>query len=929
MCQKFDNTLFTLYLLCYIKFISDLSKNYSNKLISTKERTVMKPTILHLAITASLATSSYLSVTAASAQQAANSGAENAQPTRVEKVEVTGSSIRRIEGETALPVSVITRDDIAKSGANSAAELLSKLSSNPGTAYQESQSVDGTNPGFAGVSLRGLGEGTTLVLLNGRRLANFAFSGVGVDLNSIPLSAVERVEILKDGASAVYGTDAIGGVINFILSKNYRGADFSVSAGTPRGSQGGQQRANVTAGFGNYEASGFSAVVSADVSKSNSLAANKREFGRTGYRPDLGIDTTSTLGTFPANIFLLDNTGSVVGVTNPAATTGCPVATVLIRDQCNYDETSVKELIPKTEKASLFGRLNFKLGPYHSAFIETAYAQNQVRSVDSPSNVSLYYLATTGAPPLVLEGTPYFPAAFAGQGFVPIGFRAVPAGNRIDTAKTKSLRLVGGLEGTVAGWDYSAGLNYSQSKATDQFDGGFLSFAKFQSAFESGLINPFGASDAAGARVYQDAQQFGIFRRGESSVTSVDAKASRDVLQMSGGALSVAFGFDARREEFDQLFNQTLASDTIGYGSSPDTRGSRRLTAVFGELSAPFAKGWEAQLAVRHDRYSDFGGSTNPKLALRWQPTKAVLVRVSAGSGFRAPSLIELYLSKVNATTTTTQSDPLRCPTTSSPTDCDAFFLATAGGNPNLRPEKSKQFALGFVLDGGKTWSASVDYWQIQKRDDIVLALDPTIFANFNEFASAITRGPATPAFPNLPGPITSVAMGYYNFGTVKTSGIDFDLRYAIPLQAAGNLGLSLKASQVVKFDRTRGAISQSSLGRADNGPPIARWRHNLSADWSFGAWNAVLTNNFMSSYRDEQLDGNGNVRRVSSNSTWDILSSYAFSKQLSFSLGVRNIFDRDPPISNQVSRPQNGYDPRFSDPRGRFYSIRLNYAMK
>jgi iron complex outermembrane recepter protein len=888
----------------------------------------MKQKTLYISIVASFAVGIIGHQKTACAQQPVETSP--AKPVVLERIEVTGSSIRRVAGETALPVTIIGREEILKSGATNAAELMSKLSANPGASYQESQSVDGTSPGFAGVSLRGLGEGTTLILVNGRRLANFAFAASGgVDLNAIPLAAVARVEILKDGASAIYGSDAIGGVINFILRKDYQGVDFSISAGSPKGSQGSQQRVNATAGFGNFAENGYSVLLSADIAKNEALEARKRDFARTGYRPDIGLDTTSTLGTFPANIFLLDANGNLVGVTNPAAARGCPANTVRIADQCNFDETSVKELIPKTEKGSLYGRLNFKLGQNNTAFAEAMYLQNKVRSVDSPPNVTLYYLRRTGSPPVLLEGTPYYPAAFAGQGFVPIGFRAAPAGNRVDTATTKSSRVVAGIEGSSGPWDYSAGVNYATSKASDQFDSGFLSFARFQTAFESGLINPFGSSGAAGDRVYQDAQQRGTFRDATSTSTGVDGKVSRELFALADGPLSMAVGVEARREKYSDKFDQKLSADTIGYGSAPDTTGSRNIAAGFVEISAPFAKGFEAQVAARYDRYSDFGGKANPKASLRWTPTKDLLFRASAGTGFRAPSLRELYLSKVDAVTTAPQSDPLRCPVTNAPTDCNTNFLATASGNRALRPEKSKQFSLGFVFDIGKSWSSSVDYWHIEKRDDIFLVLDPTIFANFAEFSSAITRGPVDPAFPRLPGPITNVAMGYYNFGTVKTEGVDVDLRYTTPIPSAGAVTLGLKGTQVVKFDRVRSAIVQSSVGRADNGPPIARWRHTLSADWSLASFNMVLSNNFMAGYRDEQLDGDGQVRRVGAYSTWDFQGGYGFTKQMTATFGVRNLFNRNPPVSNQLSLPQNGYDPRFADARGRYFYLRFTYSMK
>jgi iron complex outermembrane recepter protein len=848
-------------------------------------------------------------------------------PEKVERIEVTGSSIRRLDGEAALPVSIIKREEIAKSGATTAAELLAKVSSNPGSAYIEAQSADGFFPGFSGVSLRGVGEGTTLVLLNGRRLANFAFSGNGVDLNSIPIAAVERVEVLKDGASAIYGTDAIGGVINFILRKDYRGGELSAFAGKAQRSGGGQTKAAISAGFGSLSKDRYNVIVSADIAENQALRASQRSFANTGYRPDIGLDTTSSLGTFPANIFLLDSDGNLAGITNPASATGCPAGTVKVFSACNFDEAAVRDLIPKTQKASLFSRANFEINADHRLFAEALYTRNRIRNIDSPPNVTLYYLQTTGAPPLVFEGTTYYPRGFEGQGAVPIAWRAVTAGNRVDTATTQSGRYVFGAEGTVASMDYNAAFGYSESKAVDRFDQGFLSFSKFSVPFEAGLINPFGPSGAAGEAAYRSAQVTGDFRSAKSSVTSLDAKVSRDLVDMPGGALAMAVGVDVRREKFSDVFAPEFATDTIGFGAAPSTTASRNVQAVYGEFSIPITKQLEAQLALRHDRYSGVGGSTNPKFALRFNPTKEMLVRASVGTGFRAPSLRELFTGQVPASTGNSFEDPVRCPVTKLLSDCDSVFLATVYGPTKLEPEKSRQFSVGFAFEPTKSFFGSVDYWSIEKRNDIV-TVDPTLlFANFNEFASRVTRGPVDPRFPSVPGPITNVALGYGNFGKVETNGVDIESRYRFGLGGAGRLDLSMRGTLVGKYDRTRGNIKQSSLGRGDNGPPIQRWRHGLTADWTVGAWGAVLSNNFVSKYRDERLDGEDKVRTVKSYSTWDGQLNYAPVKSLKLTLGIRNLLDTKPPVSNQQALPVSGYDGRYADPRGRYGYLSANLS--
>jgi iron complex outermembrane receptor protein len=230
---------------------------------------------------------------------AAQTGAQ-----RIEKIEVTGSNIKRIEGESALPVTVITREEIQRSGVTTAAELIDKLSANSGGGYNVSQAVgDSGTPGLAAASLRGLGSTNTLILLNGRRVSNYAFNASGggtVNLNQIPLAAVERVEVLKDGASAIYGTDAIGGVINFILRKDYTGAEVTAYGTRTEGGGGNTRRYSGTVGFGDINKQRFNILASVDYQKDTPLKADQRKFGSTGIRPDLGFSQTSG-NTAPAN----------------------------------------------------------------------------------------------------------------------------------------------------------------------------------------------------------------------------------------------------------------------------------------------------------------------------------------------------------------------------------------------------------------------------------------------------------------------------------------------------------------------------------------------------------------------------------------------------------------------------------------------------
>jgi iron complex outermembrane recepter protein len=230
---------------------------------------------------------------------------------KVEKIEVTGSSVKRISGETALPITIIKKEDIQKTGATNTAELLDRVTANAGGAYNVSIGVgDSGQPGFSGVSLRGLGESSTLILLNGRRLANYALNGSAVDVNSIPLAVIERVEILKDGASAIYGTDAIGGVINFITRKDFNGVELVASASQTEQGGADTTKFTMTGGFGDLSKDGYNLFASWDYDDSTALPGRLRSFAKTGIRPDLGFSKTSG-NVIPANIRGAGITGTV------------------------------------------------------------------------------------------------------------------------------------------------------------------------------------------------------------------------------------------------------------------------------------------------------------------------------------------------------------------------------------------------------------------------------------------------------------------------------------------------------------------------------------------------------------------------------------------------------------------------------------------
>jgi iron complex outermembrane receptor protein len=360
---------------------------------------------------------------------------------------------------------------------------------------------------------------------------------------------------------------------------------------------------------------------------------------------------------------------------------------------------------------------------------------------------------------------------------------------------------------------------------------------------------------------------------------------------------------------------------------------------MFAEAGVPIVPGLEAQIALRHDHYSDFGGTTNPKIALRWQPTRPLLLRASWGTGFRAPPLYDLFtpLARSGIFGASLQ-DPVRCPTTGLQIDCGRVFVATKGGNKGLEPEKSEQFGAGVVWQPAADISLIVDYWKINKHG-VIGSLDPAVvFGQFARYAPTnIIRGPVDPAFPDLPGPIETVLLTRQNLGSLRTSGIDVDIHWHGPRTPFGNFGVRLEGAYTLAWEQQLdGTTYTSALGRRGLGiaGPVPRWKHYASLRWQLGPWNATLAQAYQRGYDDANMDRNGAPlpvppRRVGSYEIWDVQMIYSGLLNATLALGVKNLMDRAPPFSNQPFSRQVGFDPVYADPRGRTLHARLTLAFK
>lgn len=870
---------------------------------------------------------------------------------KLDRVEVTGTAIKRLAGETALPVQVIGREEITKAGVTTAAELVARISA------AANNLTDGGSIGYGGfrdqmgfnaANLRGLGVSSTLVLLNGRRMANFASPGdaAGVDLNSIPAAAIQRVEVLLDGASALYGSDAIGGVINFITRKDFRGAEASVLAGATREGGGGKRAATLSGGLGDLATQGFNLMAVLDLQTTKPLNASQRKFITAldipGRLPDL-LSSAS----FPGNVLLARSQFNILEAEgfkangkdvistrriNPSAGSGCnPPASLYLPDGiggeegCTFDYMRDIELYPKSRKSSFFGRGVVALGRDHQLFVELSSARARTLYSGTPNRVDA---------DIDVSRLPYFKTSSLNSldaddedRVITVRTRLMEAGLRTSELISATQRTVVGLTGTSGTWDYEFAYNHSASNVSDRDHQGYLNEALIRSGFADGTISPFERSGSAGLALYEQAQIRGEVRAANGTTDSVDFKASRSLARLDGGDLALALGGESRREK--QVYRQSdaLAQDLILGETSqgPDaafTR-SRRVNAVFAEISAPLTKQLELQAAMRYEHYTVSGGAFSPKLGLRYQPSSMLLLRASAGRGFRAPSLSDLY-RPVSTGTAATLVDPvcMGLDPENTVTDCSDTWTTYNYSYDKLKPEKSRQFSLGAVFEPHRGMTLNLDYWNIEKSNLISTLGVDVILSDVTKYSGLVIR--------DEDQAIDHIDLIKRNRGKQRISGLDVGVSVSPMRTALGSLGLRLNGTLTLRSQQQTGDGDPfvSNLGRFLNDGVVQRWRHTVSVDWEQGPFSATLSNSYLSGYRDQEVVGKAN-RNVEAYSLWNLSAGWEATKSLSLRVGVQNLLDKSPPFSQQAYFFLSGYDPSYTDTRGRYGYASLRYTFR
>jgi iron complex outermembrane receptor protein len=879
---------------------------------------------------------------------------------KLERVEITGSSIKRIDAETALPVQIIKREDIDKSGVTTAAEILRNISANTAPLSDGASITDGTSGqrGFNGANLRGVGVSNTLVLLNGRRLANFATPGdnAGVDLNNIPAGAIQRVEVLKDGASAIYGTDAIGGVINFITRKDYQGIDIGAYYGDTQDGGADKKTVTLSGGFGDLAKDRFNVFGVLDYQKLGALRSSQRDWiaerplaevlpslmSSNPYPANMRIRSQAQFDTWVANGLLpADAVYSRSVLVNPSAPDCNPPATVFAPDSrgglygCSYDYMQDTEIYPNSDKIGFLGRGTLQIADDHQLFAELLLNRTESTYVLSPNPQRFSSVPVSVLPAEWQVGLD--PDSTINR----IQWRMTEAGNRTNEVTSEAVRVVLGASGLVAGWDYDAAYSRAESRVTDRYVNGYVLYDQLEAGVLDGTINLFGPSGQAGIDLLNSIKVNDEARTSKGTTDTIDFKASRALMALEGGDLALALGGDVRREVSRFTPSELLLSNNIagdrdsgggGEGSATDlkaTRETRTVYAVFGELNAPISKTLELQGALRYDHYSGgVGDSINPKIGVRYTPTRELLFRGSAGTGFRAPSLYDLYGPTTYGTASSFSTDPV-CTEFDSIDNCTDQWPVERQSNPDLKPEKSRQASIGVVFQPTTQLSLSADLWYIQKRDVISTLGEQVIVSNAADYPDLITR--------DEDGYISNIILRKENQGRLKTSGVDLGVDYRGPATEFGRFGAAFTGTWAFKYDRQFGEGTEyvSNLNVFLNDQVVQRWRHRLSLDWDYGPFGLTLGNTYSSSYDDQNLayDQNTNellpARKVKAYSLWDLQGSWKATENLRIRAGIQNLFDTEPPFSNQNYYFLAGYDPTYTDPKGRFFYASVAYSFR
>lgn len=817
-----------------------------------------------------------------------------AQQQVLERVEVTGSSIKRIQKEGATPVITVTRAEIEKTGVANVGELLNSL---PGFSGAEDGNfgLQPTLAGSQGAAIAGFNNGDTLVLLNGKRLPRYPVGGDYVDLNSIPFSVIERVEVLRDGASALYGSDAVAGVVNVITKKDYQGLGLSASRGQSSRNDGEKQRYSLNAGAGNIEKDGYNVAFGLDISRINRIYNRDRDITASADLRQYGL-ADDRLPTSPQpNVYLIksDQYKPIAPCTGGLPAEGVEVASAQPGKVCAFDPNSTTLLQPDIQSKAIYLNGSFKFGSDTYLRLEHFDSTRQSGNFLNPQPITNQVAATDPANPYKEDVIWFY------RSTDPRLFRK----KDIDVSARRTMAV---LDGTFNDLDWTASIGQGKSTYKETGSGYFIN-SLFVKAVNSGVVNPFTGKLNSDDLVPLTAAPV---RTAFTKVVFGDAKISGSLFKMAGGDVLFAAGVGTTKEDYSN-YPDPLQRDGLLRGDPKlaivDGK-SRTVNYAFGEAIVPVTKSLELQFALRHDRYSDVGNTTNPKASIRFEVMPSLVLRGSYGTGFRAPTLEDLYASDV--TGFPQGIDYAGCAAAGVSRDkCKAKQIFTlTKGNPNLKPEKSKALTLGLAFSPIPQFLGTIDYISLKKTDAITslgiqtILDNPTLpVAGFGTAKDLVRRLPSGQLVPDTTVPV--IINPTANVAAIKTQVVDVGLRYDLKLDDL-RIKFENKLSNLIHRDRE----PAPGLGFSDYAglAGYAKYRNVFSVGADYRNYSATGFVRTISSFKDVTTPSAvvDSTRTIPSWTTLDLDFGYKglFSKHLSLDLLVKNVFDKMPPLSTATN---------------------------
>src|SRR5471032_598202 len=936
--------------------------------------------VLPSAIAQIVAVGAFSSLVAAPAM-AQDAGVAAAPP--IQRVEITGSNIRRADAETPSPVQVLTAEDLKNSGYTSVADVMQHITANGAGALIQSFR-DGFAAGGGGVSLHGLNDNLTLVLIDGHRMASYPLADDGqrsfVDLSNIPFDTVERIEILKDGASAVYGSDAIAGVVNVILKKNLVGTMLSAESGTSTEGGGTTTHATLTHGIGKLDEDGYNAYLALEFREQNPIYYSERQgdgqwqslnwapYG--GVNAMLGVITPQNPRPATLTPYLVNPNVPFSGAADSTAffPGACSSYAQLAAGACAYQARS--EIQSRVQNINVLGSFTKQLSEGWKLDLKTSMFESRddlptAGYANFPSSSSPLVAISSGvAPHFVGTAIPAItvPANYPGNtlGVAAKVIGAIP-GAPLPGAKTdaKAYRAVADLSGALGLWDIDASLGYTRVTLSEDIYGSINK--PLLNAALNRAVNPFsitGPNTAADmAAIFPNVSAFDT-----STLSFAELHAARPVFPLPGGDFMLSTGGEYLHRVLSSPA-ATLAAEGVVSGNTAFAFGSQTDAGVYLEFVAPVWKSLEIDGALRYDHISETGSATTPKLAFKFTPSDSFALRGTLSKGFRAPSATENG-NAANIGGSGNMNDPVLCPagvpangkiakgSVIEACNMSTVYLNTT--NPNLNPERSTSATLGMILEPVKGWSSTVDLYRIRIKDQIISgtsSADPTRATPVQTLCADGNGGSYT-CTPSV-GLIAYFPNPYINANETETRGMEFDTRYKLNLGGAGKLTSEFQLTHAFDYIETIGGVAYELAGThgptsvgANTGNP--KDKAQLSFTWENGPLEVATTFHWTSSFDltdpSYQVDDcaaggafygkfpSGNIPaqycKVDSFLETDLSASYKLGKQWTLHASVTNLFNKAPPIdmSSYSNGPSTNLVMHSSGAIGRFINIGAAY---